>query len=131
MHTRSQPTVKHANGNCHVLTSTWDAAADWYDNIYRPAVTLIRKHAVLDRTGENKKHSEADLYIWMVDHLRDIRRQQGDENTSRKFSHALVDYLTEKKIPIPRELLDEEDDTVMLSRTQVMRTIDLNEKDKE
>ncbi|MGB7337335.1 MAG: hypothetical protein WBC91_00470 [Phototrophicaceae bacterium] len=111
--------------------ATWDAAADWYDNIYRPAVTLIRKHAVLDRTGQNKKHSEADLYIWMVDHLRDIRRQQGDENTSRKFSHALVDYLTEKKIPIPRELLDEEDDTVMLSRTQVMRTIDLNEKDKE
>ncbi|MEO1288208.1 MAG: hypothetical protein AAFV93_10600 [Chloroflexota bacterium] len=104
--------------------STADAAADWYDNIYRPAVTLIRKHNVLDLTGENRKHSEADLYIWMVDHLRDIRRQHGNDNPSRKFSHALVDYLSEKKIAIPRELLDEEDETVMLSRTQVMKSID-------
>ncbi|MEM9952848.1 MAG: hypothetical protein AAF846_14670 [Chloroflexota bacterium] len=104
--------------------STADAAADWYDNIYRPAVTLIRKHNVLDLTGENRKHSEADLYIWMVDHLRDIRRQHSNDNPSRKFSHALVDYLSEKKIAIPRELLDEEDETVMLSRTQVMKNID-------
>ncbi|MGJ3239437.1 MAG: hypothetical protein ACFE0Q_12075 [Anaerolineae bacterium] len=99
---------------------TEDAAADWYDNIYRPAVTLIRKHQVLDRTGENKKHTEADLYIWMVDHLRDIRRQQDNKNPPRKFSHALVDYLTEKKIAIPRELLDETDDTVVLSRSQAL-----------
>jgi len=108
---------------------TADAAADWYDNIYRPALTLIRKHNVLDRTGENKKHTEADLYVWMVDHLRDIRRQHGNQNPARKFSHALVDYLTEKKIAIPRELLDEEDETVMLSRTQVMRAVrDAGEK---
>ncbi len=103
---------------------TEDAAADWYDNIYRPAVTLIRKHNVLDRTGENKKHTEADLYIWMVDHLRDIRRHHGNDNPARKFSHALVDYLTEKKIAIPRELLDEKDDTVVLSKTQVMKAVD-------
>lgn len=102
---------------------TADAAADWYDNIYRPALTLIRKHNVLDLTGENKKHTEADLYIWMVDHLRDIRRRHGNDTPARKFSHALVDYLTEKKIAIPRELLDEEDDTVVLSRTQAMRTV--------
>lgn len=103
--------------------STADAAADWYDNIYRPAVTLIRKHNVLDLTGENRKHSEADLYIWMVDHLRDIRRRHGSDTPARKFSHALVDYLSEKKIPIPRNLLDEEDDTVVLSRAQIRREI--------
>ena len=103
---------------------TADAAADWYDNIYRPALTLIRKHNVLDLTGENKNHTEADLYIWMVDHLRDIRRRHGNDTPARKFSHALVDYLSEKKIAIPRELLDEEDDTVLLSRTQVMRAVD-------
>src|SRR5688572_4022112 len=100
-----------------------EAAADWYDNIYRPALTLIRKYKVLDLTGENKKNTEVDLYVWMVDHLRDIRRQYGNENGARKFSHALVDYLTQKKIPIPRELLDEDDDSVVLSRTQVMRAL--------
>jgi len=100
-----------------------EAAADWYDNIFRPAITLIRKHNVLERTGEEQKHNEADLYIWMVDHLRDIRRQFGQETETRKFSHALVDYLTEKKIPIPRELLDEEDESVILSRTQAMKAV--------
>lgn len=100
-----------------------EAAADWYDNIFRPAVTLIRKYDVLKLTREENKYTEADLYIWMVDHLRDIRRQFKDDtqNDTRKFSHALVDYLAGKKIPIPRELLDEEDDSVILSRTQVMR----------
>ncbi|GAB5493735.1 MAG: DUF4032 domain-containing protein [Phototrophicaceae bacterium] len=107
---------------------TADAAADWYDKIYRPAVSLIRKHNVLDRTGEVKRNTEADLYIWMVDHLRDIRRRHGKDNAARKFSHALVDYLTEKKIAIPRELLDEDDEAVMLSKTQVMPIADNNAK---
>ena len=100
-----------------------DAAADWYDHIYRPAVSLIRKYNVLERTHEEKDHTEADLYVWMVEHLRDIRRRYGHDNDIRKFSHALVDYLTEKKIPIPRELLDEDDESVLLSRTQVMKQI--------
>ena len=101
-----------------------EAAADWYDNIYRPAVTLIRKHNVLERAGE-EDHTEADLYIWMIDHLRDIRRRytNNDDDDRRKFSHALVDYLSEKKIAIPRELLDEDDETVLLSRSQVMQQI--------
>lgn len=101
-----------------------EAAANWYDNIFRPAVTLIRKYDVLGRTGEEKKgHTEADLYIWMVKHLRDIRRSYRQEPETRTFSDALVDYLTAKKIPIPRELLDEDDDTVILSRAQVSRSI--------
>ncbi|MEL6308519.1 MAG: hypothetical protein AAFV98_01030 [Chloroflexota bacterium] len=100
-----------------------DAAADWYDNIYRPAVTLIRKHRVLDLEGKKHNHSEADLYIWMVDHLRDIRRVHGDDSPTRKFSDAIVDYLNEKRIPIPKELLQEDDDTVVLSRSQVRRML--------
>jgi len=99
-----------------------DAAVDWYDKVYRPAVTLIRKHDVLDRTHESQR-TEADMYLWMVDHLRDIQKAFGTENRTRKFSHALVDYLAEKKIPIPRELLDEKDDTVILSRSQAMRVV--------
>jgi hypothetical protein len=108
-----------------------EAASDWYDKIYRPAVTLIRKHKVLELAHEDKKYTEADIYLWMVDHLREIRRQYGEEATARKFSHALVDYLAEKKIPIPRELLDEEDETVTLSRTQLMRRVDEYNQRKE
>jgi hypothetical protein len=108
-----------------------DAAADWYDKVYRPAVTLIRKHHVLDRTKETKQRTEADVYLWMVDHLRDIRKAYGAESRTRKFSHALVDYLTEKKIAIPRELLDEDDSTVILSRSQVQGMVKQARQDNQ
>lgn len=102
--------------------SAEEAAADWYDNLYRPAVTLIRKYNVLKMAG-GKDRTEADLYLWMVDHLREVRAQYGADTRVRKFSHALVDYLARNKIAIPRDLLDEEDDSVILSRTQVMEAI--------
>jgi uncharacterized ParB-like nuclease family protein len=98
------------------------AAADWYDNVYRPAVTLIRKYNILELTGD-KRRTEADVYLWMIDHLREARNQLGEETPTRKFSDALVDYLTQKKIAIPRELLHEEDDSVILSKLQVQRKL--------
>jgi len=105
------------------------AAGDWYDNVYRPAITLIRKHNVLSMADDSATRTETDLYLWMVDHLRDVRQQFGSKSKSRKFSHALVDYLAEHKIAIPRDLIHEEDDTVTLTRTQVMRA--LNEKQNQ
>lgn len=105
------------------------AAADWYDNVYRPALTLIRKYNILERAQGQEHRTEADLYLWMVDHLREVRQQFGHDTRTRKFSDALVDYLSQKKMPIPRELLDEKDQSVVLSRTQVLRAV--REKEKE
>lgn len=99
------------------------AAADWYDNVFRPAVTLIRKYNILETTGEAPQRTEADLYLWLVDHLRDVRQQYGQEAPVRKFSHALIDYLTERRIPVPRDLVEEDDSSVILSRTQVLEAI--------
>jgi len=107
-----------------------EAAADWYDRIYRPAVTLIRKYEVLEIARE-RKLTEADLYIWMADHLREIRRQYGDVNERRTFSHAIIDFLAEKKIAIPSDLLEEDDETVLLSRTQVMREVEEERRFRE
>lgn len=100
-----------------------EAAADWYDTVYRPAITLIRKYKVLDITRE-KARTEADVYLWMIDHLRDARQQYGEESATRKFSDALVDYLNQKKIPIPTDLITEEDDSVVVSRTQLLRKVE-------
>ncbi|MCA9884722.1 MAG: hypothetical protein H6670_15050 [Anaerolineaceae bacterium] len=100
-----------------------EAAANWYDNVFRPAVTLIRKYNVLSETGEEHHRTEADLYLWMVDHLRDVRQQYGNTTEVRKFSHALIDYLNQKSIAIPLDLLDEDDSSVILSRSQVMAAI--------
>jgi uncharacterized ParB-like nuclease family protein len=104
--------------------STEEAAADWYDSVYRPAVTLIRKYGILDLIKDKSKRTEADLYLWLVDHLREVREQYGEEKPpARRFSDALVDYLTEQKIPVPKELLSEEDDTVIISRAQVSQLV--------
>lgn len=93
-----------------------EAAAHWYDNIYRPAVTLIRKYNVMERLP---KYTEADLYLWMIEHLREAREEYGEETRTRSFSDALVDYLTEKRIPVPKELLIEKDDTVELAKMDI------------
>ncbi len=106
----------------HPVTTS-QAAADWYDNVYRPAVTLIRKYNILGLT-KDKRRTEADVYLWMVDHLREARNQYGDETSARKFSDALVDYLTERKIPIPPELLHEDDPNVILSKSQAQRMLE-------
>ena len=88
-----------------------EAAIDWYDNVYRPAVTLIRKYGVLQHFDAR---TEGDMYLWLVDHLSEVKAEFGDEAASRTFSHALTDLLVEKHKPVPKDLLTEEDSTVEL-----------------
>lgn len=99
-----------------------EAAADWYDKVYRPAVTLARKYDVL-RFMPGR--TEGDLYLWMVDHLREVKEALGDDHESaRTFSDALVDFLTNRRIAVPRELLDEKDPSVHLTRTDIERQLE-------
>lgn len=81
-----------------------EAAADWYDSVYRPAVSLIRKYDIL---GHTPGRTEGDMYLWMVEHLEEIREDQGEMARSRTLSDALVDYLAERHIPVPKALLIE------------------------
>lgn len=99
-----------------------EAAARWYDDVYRPAVTLIRKYNILEHMSGR---TEGDLFLWLVDHLRDLREEFGEEAPSRSFSDALIDFLQERRIPVPKELEAEKDDSVILTRTQVMRAVEL------
>ncbi len=99
-----------------------EAAADWYDQVYRPAVTLIRKYDVL---GQLPKRTEADLYLWMVDHLREVREEYGEAAQARSFSDALQEFLKKHKLDVPEELRYEDDDSVLLTRTQVMKAVAL------
>jgi hypothetical protein len=98
-----------------------EAAANWYDNIYRPAVSLIRKYEILHYL---QGRTEADLYLWLVEHLREVREQYGEEAPSRKFSHALVDFLEDRKLPVPEELHFETDQTVEMSRAYLERAME-------
>lgn len=102
-----------------------DAAANWYDNVYRPAITLIRKYGVLDRVP---KRTEADLYLWLIDHLHEVQHQPEEDSRARTFSDALVDFLAERRIPVPKELLSETDRTVEIPRV-ALEALQHNEPD--
>jgi hypothetical protein len=96
-----------------------EAAADWYDNIYRPAVTLVRKYNILSVIPGR---TEADLYLWIVDHLNDMREQYGD-SAPRKFSQAMIDFLEKRKIPVPEDLTQEQDTTLKLDLGRLRQAI--------
>lgn len=97
-----------------------EAALHWYDSVYRPAVTLIRKYNMMELLHAR---TEGDLYLWLVDHMRELREQYGEESPARKISDALVDFLEDRNIPVPDDLLKEKDDSVILSRTQLMKAV--------
>jgi hypothetical protein len=93
-----------------------EAAADWYDNVYRPAVTLIRKYNVLEK---DDSRTEADLYLWLVEHIAELKQLFGEGTPTRSFADALVDFLVERGFDVPHELLIEKDDTVEIARPQL------------
>lgn len=104
-----------------------EAAIHWYDTVYRPAVTLIRKYQMMAHLPDR---TEADLYLWLVDHLRDLREQFGEE-APHSISDALVNFLTQRSIDVPQDLLDEDDPSLIVSRTQLMRAVnDLQARDR-
>lgn len=110
--------------------STETATAHWYHSVYKPAIALIRKHNVLELCKGNKTtRTEGDLYLWLMDHLLELRRQYGEDSPTRKFSDALIDYLEEKHVDVPEELEDEDDNSVMLTRTQVMNAVNAGRAD--
>ena len=46
-----------------------DAVASWYDNAYLPLVQMIREQDMMQSFPER---TEADLYLWLVDHRREF-----------------------------------------------------------
>jgi hypothetical protein len=98
-----------------------EAAADWYDNVYRPAVTLIRKYGILE-LADNR--TETDLYLWLVEHLREVKELYGEKTDIRSFRDALVDFLSAKQMPIPEDLLDEKSQTVQIARVNLDEALD-------
>ncbi len=51
------------------------AAASWYDRVYAPVASAIDAHRVLRRFPGR---TEADLYLWIMDHLYYLRERGGD-----------------------------------------------------
>jgi hypothetical protein len=51
-----------------------EAVADWYDNVYMPIVKAVREENILK---EFPGRTEADLYLWIIDHKHFLREECG------------------------------------------------------
>ncbi len=63
-----------------------EAVASWYDNVYMPLVNIIRAQNILE---DFPGRTEADLYIWIIEHQWYLREAYGDismEEAARRFA---------------------------------------------
>ncbi len=67
-----------------------EAVCDWYDNLYLPLVRIIRGKDVL---ASFPGRTEADLYLWIMDHQHYLREQFGDGvETEQAAEHFAEHY---------------------------------------
>ena len=74
------------------------AVVSWYDNVYLPAVKVIREHSVLK---EFARRTEADLYLWIMDHHYFLSQQ--DESVV--LEDAAIDFAQHFSERIDKKLL--------------------------
>jgi nucleotide-binding universal stress UspA family protein len=93
---------------------TWEEAiTHWYDNVYLPVIKTIRENDVLD---EFPNHTEADLYLWIIEHAYYLSQQLGQEvapweaatDFVRRFSHRPKRFLSRLKNSILETIMPEQ-----------------------
>ena len=71
-----------------------EAVAHWYDTVYLPVVEAIREHKVL---ADFPGRTEADLYLWIIEHLHVLRESEGDVGVGQA-AEDFVDHFSERTI---------------------------------
>jgi hypothetical protein len=76
-----------------------EAVCDWYDSIYWPLVSIIRARDVLE---EFPHRTEADLYLWVMDHQHYLRERFGPSVSAEQAADHFADHYTSR--PVKRVL---------------------------
>lgn len=74
--------------------SAEEAVAHWYDTVYMPIVEAIRKHNML---AGFPQRTEADLYLWIVDHLHFLRQLEGGVGVDEALED-FTDHFSERRM---------------------------------
>lgn len=70
-----------------------EAAADWYDHVYRPVVEVIGERGMLrDFPGR----TETDLYVWIVEHRGELEQELGWRVRTQEVAEELVEIASPK-----------------------------------
>lgn len=71
-----------------------EAVAHWYDTLYLPTVQIIRQDKILE---DFPGRTEADLYLWLMDHLHYLR-QQGRAVEPQQSARDFVDQYSRQRL---------------------------------
>ncbi|MBI5303588.1 MAG: hypothetical protein HY868_15745 [Chloroflexi bacterium] len=75
-----------------------DAVTSWYDHLYTPVIQIIREHKILQ---DFPHRTEADLYLWVMDHHYFLHEQGEDVD----FEQAAVDLAERYSERVDKKLL--------------------------
>lgn len=64
-----------------------EAVIHWYDTVYKPLVEAIHKTGMVDRFPNR---TEADLYLWVIDHQHYLRESQPDITPEQAAEHFVA-----------------------------------------
>lgn len=78
-----------------------EAVADWYDTVYEPLVRVIRERRILD---DFPTRTEADLYLWIIDHHYYLSQQDANDAHDVTLDHAAQDYVRHHSPRLSRKL---------------------------
>jgi hypothetical protein len=87
-----------------------EAVCDWYDHLYMPLVHIIREKGIL---ADFPGRTEADLYLWIVDHQHDLREQCGPgvitERAAEHFADRYTRHPLKRMVKAVQELVSGQD----------------------
>lgn len=72
---------------------------NWYEDLYAPLVDIIRRRAVLPHFPGR---TEADLYIWIMDHLHYLRERHGPSLSPEMATDNFVRQFSRKPAKVLR-----------------------------
>ena len=69
-----------------------EAVTHWFDHVYLPIVEIVRQSGILEEFPDK---TEADLYLWVLDHQHYLAEEEGQPLKSPE--QAARDYLNRKE----------------------------------
>lgn len=64
-----------------------EAVAHWYDHIYQPLIAAIQNNGIIEKFP---KHTESDLYLWVIDHQHYLRESQPGVTPEQAAEHFVA-----------------------------------------
>ena len=90
----------YINQNKEEEVTMEEAILSWFNTVYLPLVTSIRKKHILHNFP---KRTLADLYVWIVRYWDDLKQKFGDEIP---IDEAVVDFDKKYKIPFYKRIVN-------------------------